>query len=143
MNFPNFSPPAPGAINIRTFPDLRRFLITYIVNQWQQYVNNYWQNDVLPLLNTSTFGYGPDLPAATSVSPVGLVQLITGSAVISTLNPFATPGGNFAGPFFAIARDGFSTNTSGNILLAVNVPAGHTAIFAYHPVIGKWGVITS
>jgi hypothetical protein len=138
-NVPPFDPPPPGPINIRTFQALRTFLIDYVVNSWMQYVINYERNQVLPVLNTAAWNYGNDIASAATISPSALVQLITGSAAISTIN---APG-NMAGAFYAIARDGFSTTTAGNILLAVTVPANHTANFVYHPVLQKWGVITS
>lgn len=138
-NLPPFDPPAPGPINIRTFPELRSFLINYIVNNWMQYVINYYRGTLLPTLNTAQYNYGPDMASAAAITPSALVQQITGTAAISTINAPA----NMAGQFYAIARDGFSTTTSGNILQAVPVPAGHSAVFFYHPVLKKWGVITS
>ena len=41
---PSFTPPAPGAIEVKTFPDLRQFLLSYVVNDWMQYVTNYFTN---------------------------------------------------------------------------------------------------
>lgn len=143
MNLPNFTPPPPGAVNIKTFQDLRTFLINYIVNTWMQYVNGYFQNQMLPVLNTATYNYGPDIASAATITPTAAVQRITGTVAINTITPVPTAQVNFAGPFFAIAEDGFSTTTAGNILLAVSVPANHMAVFAYHPVMSKWGVVTS
>jgi hypothetical protein len=50
MNLPPFNPPAPGQINIRSFQDLRTFLLEFVVNRWMQYVNNYIGNELLPAL---------------------------------------------------------------------------------------------
>jgi len=137
-----FNPPAPGAINIRTFQDLRRFLITYVVNQWMQYVNGYLGNGLVPILNQHS-GYGTDIPAAASITPSAGVQAITGTATISTINPMPTAAGKWGGPIYLIARAGYSTSTAGNIYQAVTVAAGHMGIFAFDRNAGKWSVVTS
>ena len=142
MNLPAFNPPAPGAVNVRTFQDLRTFLMTYVVNGWMQKVQTYLNSELLPPLNMSQFGYGPDIASASAITPSAQVQAVTGTAAIDTVNAPAAPQ-NLAGPIFLTSVDGFSTTTNGNILQAVNVPAGHMAILAYHPAAQKWGVVTS
>jgi hypothetical protein len=134
-----FDPPPPGPMNFQRFQDLRSFLITWVVNKWMQYVTRYVQDFLLPVLNTQLFNYGPDIASAASITPSAAVHRITGTAAIATINAPV----NFAGAFDAIAVDGFTTVTTGNILLAVAVPANHMAHLAYHPVIAKWGIITS
>jgi len=142
MNLPAFNPPSPGAINVRTFQNLRSFLMDYVVNQWMQKVNTYLNSELLPPLNMSQYGSGPDIASAAAITPGAQVQNITGTAAIDTINAPTAPQ-NLAGPIFLLSQDGFSTTTSGNITQAVSVPAGHMAIFAYHPGLGKWGVTTS
>jgi len=141
-DFPNFDPPPPGTINLRTFQDLRTFLLTYMVNQWDQYVTNYFQMQLLPLLN-QRYGYGPTITAAASITPGAAVQAVTGTATIATINPMPTASGQSGGPIFLIARNGYSTSTAGNIYQAVNVAAGHMGIFAYDRDARKWSVVTS
>ena len=140
MNYPNFNPPAPGPLNIRTFQDVKNTL-TFIVNQWMQYVNNYVGNQMLPSLNGQVISQ--PLVSAAAITPVTSVHQITGSTPISTINPMPGAAGQVSAPFYAIAQDGFTTTTTGNIAQAVTVAAGHMAIFAYHPAQGKWSVVTS
>lgn len=136
---PTFLPTSPGAIKVMTFQELRAFVVNYVINRWQQYVITYFNTNLLPSLNTQQFGYGPDIASATTISPTNLIHQVTGSTEIDTIN---APQG-FAGMFVAIATNGFTTGTSGNILLATTVAAGHSALFVFHPVAAKWGVITS
>jgi len=148
MNIPAFNPPAPGAINIRTFQDLRRFLLTYIVNQWMQYSNNYFSNQLVPLLNTQQYSYGQPIASAANITPNALVQQVTGTATVTTIHPMATPSGQPigpSGPFYAISRDGFVIAPGGNINISstVTVPAGGMAVFAYDGITQKWSVIHS
>lgn len=143
MNLPNFNPPAPGAINIRSFQNLRSFLLEYVVNSWMQYVNNWLGNELVPLVNSQQYGFGPALASASTVTPGGLVQQVTGTVAIDNITPMPTASGQQTGAFYAIAKDGFSTTTAGNISQAVSVPAGHMAVFAYDPALQKWGVVTS
>ena len=143
MNLPNFTPDAPGAINIRTFQDLRRFLIEFLVNRWMQYTNNWLGNELVPLINSQQYGFGPAVATASTITPTGQVQQIMGTNVIDNIQTMPTASGRQQGPFYAIARDGFTTTTAGNISQAVSVPAGHLAIFAYDPVAEKWSVVTS
>ena len=143
-NIPLFSPAAPGAVNIKSFQDLRTYLLDYVTNTWMQYVNNYFQQEMLPVLNTFQFNYGPNLASASSLNPTALIQTITGSVAIDTINPPPTPpASTFAGPLCLFAQDGYTTTTSGNILLAVSVPTNHMALFVFNPILNKWGVITS
>jgi len=143
MNLPNFTPDAPGAINLRTFQDLRRFLIEYIVNRWMQYTNNWLGNELVPLINSQQYGFGPAVASASTITPTALVQQISGTAAIDNITPMPTASGQQSGPFYAIARDGFSTTTGGNISQAISVAPGHMAIFAYDLALQKWGVVTS
>ena len=152
-NIPLFSPAAPGTINIRNLQDLRTFLLDYVVNTWMQYVNNYFQQEVLPVINSFQFSYGPDIVSADTIKPTALLQRVTGTTPVSTIVPPPTPPGTFAGPFIALATDGFSTIAQvpatsttpavGNIMQAVSVPAGFMYMFAYFPVSATWGVVAS
>lgn len=142
MNIPAFNPPNPGAINVRTFQDLRSFLMNYVVNRWMQGVQTYMNSTLLPPLNMSQFGFGPDIASASSITPSAQVQHVTGSTAIDTINAPTAPQ-NLAGPIFLTSQDGFTTTTAGNIMQAVTIPAGHMGIFAYHPALQKWGVVTS
>ena len=78
-NIAPFDAPAPGPINIRSFRDLKDFLINYVVNDWMQYVSNYMRNQMLPTLNTAEYNYGPDIANAATITPSALVQTIAGS----------------------------------------------------------------
>ena len=61
------------------------------------------------------------------------------------------PVGTFAGPFFAIAVDGFSTVATvpatattpavGNIMQAITIQPGWLGVFVYFPVSSMWGVV--
>lgn len=144
MNFPNFSPPPPATVNLKTFGGVRT-LLDWVVNNWMQYANNYFQNQMLPLLNTSTYSFGPTIAAASTISPTALVQMVSGSTTVDTITPIPTPSGNFAGPICLIAQNGFATSLAGNILVPVTISANHMGIFAYLPSLnnGRWGVVTS
>lgn len=104
-----------------------------------QYVTNYMRIQLLPPLDTLQFNYGADIASAATITPSALVQQITGTTTITTINAPA----NMASQFYAFSRDGFNTATSGNILVSATIPANHQAAFIYHPVLQKWGVITS
>ena len=135
---PFFNPAVVDFKPTRTFPEwLKR-----LADQLPRYMDNlrtYFDSTLLPPLNSALYGLGQDIASAATISPTNYVHLVTGSVNVQTINAPM----NFANSIVLIARDGFSTVATGNILLAVTITANHAGVFTYHGALQKWSVITS
>jgi hypothetical protein len=131
----------PAVVDFKPMSNFQQWL-TQLQRQLPRYLDNlrtYLNVSLLPSLNDNLYGLGQNIASGTIISPVNYVTLITGSAPVQTIN---APMG-FAGTIVLIARDGFTTVATGNILLAVSIGVNHAGMFTWHGALQKWAVVTS
>lgn len=140
MAIPTWNPSAVSFAPLGSFKEWLQEIATSLTN-FVQYTFNYWNQQVLPQVNTLLTSYGPDLASAASITVTNQIHQITGSASIETIT---LPSGSIAvGPLMLYARDGFTLTTGGNVTPAASVAAGHGALGVFHPALNLWVFVTS
>lgn len=130
---PPFQPPSRPTQYQSTFPEYLRQLEQWL-DKYTKYMLDY-QQQLVNVVNTGTQGFGlTTVPVDTSVFITAYISLLSGTGTIS--NIFTNSG--FSGTIALIAIDGFSTDTAGNISLAVTIAANEVGYFTFDPVTGKW-----
>lgn len=140
MSLPNYAPPPLSFEPQATYKEWLQGLTTGLGKLFQ-YIYDYFNQSVLPAVNTIMTGFGADIPAEPVITVSSMIHQVVNSAGIETIQ---LPANSIAvGPLMLFARDGFTIVLGGNCTPALSVPAGHGALLVYHPAIGLWVGITT
>jgi hypothetical protein len=144
MALPSWNPSDVNFDPMNSFGEWLKKMANSLTN-FVQYTFNYWNQQVLPQVNTLFTSYGPDIAAAATITVTNQIHRITGTAAISTiLQPSSSIG---VGPLMLYAGNGFTLTTGGNVTPALTIPAGHGAFGAFHPALnppaGLWVFVTA
>lgn len=85
-------------------------------------------------INTQIQDVGPELASASVVSPSNAIHVVTGDAVIDTIN---APLG-FSGFVRFVVAGGWTISAAGNVALAVTPTLGGLVLLDYVPTTAKW-----
>ena len=132
MKLPAFNPPPfrefSGDLNTR----IKAFV--QCETTYRQYVFNY-MNKFRTAMQTGMTGDTPfqSISSAATITPLQHIQPVTGGVTVATIN--APSDFNFV---VLLAVAGFSTNTAGNIALAVTLALGEGRAFYLNFIDSKW-----